>query len=227
MDPNENEIPSELIVPPEKRLVRTLIMERPHALSFLVSASMILLIVLVTQIYWQNINGWGPLLPAIHNNIFKQGELWRVFTAVLVHGDMGHLLSNMYMLGVLSYFVFGYFGFKAFPLFTFFGAGIVNLISIYSYPGEVRLIGASGLVYLLGGFWLGLYFLIQKQHSVSKRLLRVLGMALMVFFPTTFEPTTSYRTHFIGIVLGLLMGVFYYFRTRKQIRAHDHYEWVD
>ena len=219
----DHDIPEELISPPEKRLVQTLITKKPRSTSLLVTMGMVLSIILVTQAYWIDLGGIATFLPAIHKNIFSGGEIWRAFTAVLIHADIGHLASNLYMLGILSYFVYGYFGFRAYPLWTFIGAGLVNILSVYTYPPEVRLLGASGWVYLLGGFWLTLYLFIQRQYSFSKRFIRVLGMALMVFFPTSFEPTTSYRTHFIGFVVGIVMALYFFLRYRKKIQDHEEY----
>ncbi len=90
----------------------------------------------------------------------------------------------------------------------------------------MRLLGASGWVYLLGGFWLTLYLLIQRQYRFSRRLMRVFGIALMVFFPTSFEPTTSYRTHFIGFIVGVAMGLYFFYSNKKKILAYEEYKIV-
>ena len=106
----DRQVPEELISSPEKRLIHTLITQKPHAMSFVVSALILLGVVLVSQFYWMDPWGWSHFLPAINRSIYEQGEWWRLFTAILIHGDMGHLLSNLYMLGIFSYFVYGYFG---------------------------------------------------------------------------------------------------------------------
>ncbi len=220
------DLPEELNVPPETRMVGTLITKRPHVSSLLVSAGTALFIILFTQMYWLDLFSLADSLPAIHSNVFDKGEIWRLFTATLIHSDIGHLGSNLYMLSILGYFVYGYFGASLYPLWTFLGAGFVNLLSIYTYSPNVRLLGASGWVYLLGGFWLTLYLLIQRQYSLSSRALRVFGISLMVFFPTSFEPTTSYRTHFIGFVVGIAMALIYFRRHKKEIRKHESFRIV-
>ena len=53
-----------------------------------------------------------------------------------------------------------------------------------------------------------------------------IGTALMVFFPTTFVPTTSYRTHAIGFAVGVATAILYYLRHKKEIRAGDKYKTV-
>lgn len=220
----EEDIPEELNSEPEERLTSTLINEKPRRDSLWVSFVILLFITLMTQLYWYNIGGLADLLPSVKNKIFIDGQWWRIFTSTLIHSNLGHLLSNLYMLGIFSFFVYGHFGAKIHPLFTFLGAGIVNLIAISTYSGDTRLLGASGLVYLLGGFWLTLYLFIQRQFPFMNRFLRVCGIALMVFFPTSFESTTSYRTHFIGFVVGISMALLYFVFNFKKIRKHEKYQ---
>lgn len=210
----------------EKRLIGTAITGKPKRFSATVSLGMILLMALTTQFYWKNWWGLADALPAVKDQIVLNDQWWRIFTATFIHADMSHYLSNMYMLGIFGFFIFGYFGFRAFPFWTVVAATVVNFLSIMTYPGETRLLGASGLVYVLGGFWLCMYFFIQKQYSPLNRSFRVIGTALMVFFPTTFVPTTSYRTHAIGFVIGVLFAILYYYLERKEIRRRDQYKLV-
>ena len=180
----------------------------------------VLLVSVVTLYDWR----LGCELSVSRAEVFSQGQYWRLLTAVFVHADLAHLLSNVYMLFIFSLFVYGYFGFMAFPVLSVFAAAVVNGLAVLTYPPEVELLGASGLVYVLGGFWLTLYFFIQRQYSVPSRLLRVTGIALMVFFPTTFIASTSYRTHAIGFVVGVAVGAFYFLRKRNTIRRHEVYK---
>ena len=218
--------PEELYSEPEKRLSGTFITLKPKSSSLIFTALSLLIVIGVSQFYWMNIGDLAHFMPAIKKNIFFEGEWWRLFTSVLIHADFGHLLSNLYMLGIFAYFVYGYFGFYAFPVLAFFGSGLVNAISIYTYPLETRLLGASGMVYLLGGFWLSLYLMIQRQYKFSRRLVRVLGIALMVFFPSSFEPTTSYRTHFIGFAVGATLGLLYFFFNKDRLREKETFKWL-
>ena len=208
----------------EKRLVGTLITGRPSADAFIITTAVALFSVVMTLLYWSGPQWLADLLPAVQAPVFKQGQLWRVFTATFVHADIQHLLSNIYMLWIFGFFVFGYFGFSVFPVASFFLAGVVNALAILTYAPETHLLGASGLVYILGGFWLTLYPLVQRQYSVGSRLLRVIGIALVIFLPSTFVPTTSYRAHAIGFSVGVLMGLWYFRKHREQIRAFETYK---
>lgn len=222
-----HEIPDELLTQPEIRMTGTLLTQKPHRLSFQFTACFVLFIIAFTQLYWINFLDLATLLPAVKSKIFSEHQWWRVFTAMFIHADLGHLVSNLYMLSIFLYFIFGYFGLKSSLLLSLAGGAVVNLISITTYAPNIRLLGASGLVYLLGGFWLTIYFLIQRQHGILSRVLRVIGISLMVFVPSTLEPTTSYRTHFIGFVIGLIAGLFFHYLNRTEIRKHEKYALID
>lgn len=209
----------------EKRLIGTLITRKPSRVAAAAAVSILLFIVGVTFMYWSNQYGMGSLMSVSGKSLFVDGEWWRAFTATLVHGDFGHLLSNSYMLLVFSYFVISYFGLWTYPVSAFLLSGLVNVLTVMTYPAEVNLLGASGMVYFLGGFWLTSYFLIQRQYSWQPRLLRVLGIALLVFFPTTFVPTTSYTAHAIGFALGAVFAGVYFVKNRKQIQGFEEYKY--
>jgi rhomboid protease GluP len=208
----------------EKRLIKTLITGRPSKTAFLVASLTVMLMTLASFFYWQNIFGWEHFLPAIKVEVFTNSQWWRIFTAIFIHADTEHLLSNMYMLWIFSYFVYGYFGFTVFPFVSFLVAAVVNAFAIMSYAPDMQLLGASGLVYVLGGFWLTMYFFIQRQYSTVNRFMRVTGIALMIFWPTSFAPTTSYRTHALGFVAGIIMAGFYFYKNRQAVRSYEVYK---
>lgn len=210
----------------EKRLVSTLITGHPSTMAFYVASLTIIIMILSSLFYWSAPQAWADLLPAVNSKFFDEHQIWRAFTALFIHADIGHLLSNMLMLWIFSFFVFGYFGFGAFPISSFLVSALVNVIAIKSYAPDTELLGASGLVYVLGGFWLTLYPLIQRQYSVINRTVRAIGIALLLFWPTTFVPSTSYRTHAIGFAFGILMALIYFIKNKKQIRAKEIYEIV-
>lgn len=224
------ELQSELVE--EKRLVGTLLTRRLREVvqlnAFILSSLVVLIISAISIFVFNSSPELMDKLSAIEINIFQKGEVWRAFTAVFIHADLEHLLSNILLLWIFSYFINAYFGFLVFPLASFALATLANLIAIASYPSEVHLLGASGLVYVLGGFWLTLYPAIQRQYSFKNRLIRSLGIALILFAPSTFVPTVSYRTHAIGFALGVLFGLLYFAKNKKQIRSKERYQisWV-
>jgi rhomboid protease GluP len=208
----------------EKRLIATLLTGKPSSGAFFAASVTVVLMAFLTLFFWSGPESLAELMPAAKEKVFFQGQIWRVFTAMFAHADLKHFLSNMYMLWIFSFLVFGYFGSLIFPLVSFTLGALVNALAILTYPMQTTLIGASGLVYLLGGFWLASYLLIQRQYTVFNRFLRVTGIALVIFAPSTFIISTSYRTHAIGFFVGALAATFYFIRNKEKIRSYEVYK---
>jgi len=208
----------------ERRLTGTMITRKPNPKGSRVALMTVLVIGFTSVLFWTNWLGAAHLWPAVNSAVFTGGEVWRLLTALFIHGDFGHYLSNMYMLGIFSFFTFGYFGWNIFLSLGLAGGALVNALAIATYGPNIRLLGASGVVYLLGGFWLAVYFFVQRQYSVTSRLVRIFGMGLIIFFPTSFVENTSYRTHAIGFVVGLVLGAIYFWRNKARIRSQEIYK---
>ena len=100
---------------------------------------------------------------------------------------------------------------------------LTNLITLGGMKPEIYLVGASGVVYFLGAFWLGIYLFIERNKNISIRILRSLGVALILLGPTQFSPQVSYMAHWWGFVLGLLHSAVYFFLYKKKIRSFEEY----
>ncbi|MCB9026869.1 MAG: rhomboid family intramembrane serine protease [Bdellovibrionaceae bacterium] len=203
-------------------LVGTLFSKRPHAHSFLISFSMVSLCFVVSSVAWKNKN-WMEALSASRYSVFEELKIWQLLTTIFIHADGLHVLSNSFMLFIFGYFVFGYFGGKVFPLYSLIGAGLTNAFALWTYPPHVKLVGASGWVYFLAGYWLCMYLFIERQRTLWARTLRIFGVGLVVLFPSSFEMQVSYRVHGIGLFLGILMGFVYYYIHRKQFINYEKY----
>jgi membrane associated rhomboid family serine protease len=186
-----------------------------------VSALFLSTILGISLLAWRNGAALLPTLAATSEGVFKRREYWRLLTAVAVHADVMHVLSNVILLTFFTYLLFGYFGFWVFPVLSLVMAGLTNYISLLTYPSEVSLLGASGLVYWMAGFWLSMYLLVERSVDPGKRVLRVVCLALLVLVPSTFQANVSYRTHVIGLGLGVVSALVYFQRNRESIRAAE------
>jgi rhomboid protease GluP len=172
--------------------------------------------------YLSGFGGASEWMSASGELVFAKGEYWRLFTTILAHADAGHLLSNTFLFFILSYFLYGYFGARLFPAAAFFGGALANFIVLRSYDQKVVLVGASGVVYWMGGAWLILYFFLSRQKNFTQRWLRTLGVAILLFMPAEkFEPAVSYRTHFVGFAIGVVVGALFYWYHRKEFLAAE------
>ena len=118
-----------------------------------------------------------------------------------------------------AYLLYGYFGFWIYPVGVVVLGSLTNYCSLLTYTGNIQLVGASGVVYLMVGFWLTLYVLVQRTRSLSKRILHAVGIGFIVFVPTNLSPEVSYRTHAIGFALGVMAAIGYFQARRDWIRS--------
>jgi rhomboid protease GluP len=167
----------------------------------------------------------------IRDAVLEQGEWWRLWSMMLVHADVAHWASNLPLMILFGYWLTQYFGWRLFPCTAFAVAGFAHALVLPSYAGDAQVIGASGLVYLMGGTWLALQFFIQRQHRLGGRLLRVLGVMALLFLPQEYRPHVAERVHMAGLAAGLCLGTFWFLFYRNKFRAaevwQEVYEEVD
>lgn len=207
---------------PSVRIRATWLSRKPDALAGPIAVGTWLVVGFITALYWRDLFHARTLLAATRAQVFEHGELWRLWTAAFVHADLGHLAANSLLFLTLGYLLAGYFGRALFPVAALICAGVINAISIATYPPNVQLVGASGVVCWLGGAWLSLYVGLARHLRLSQRCLRAAGVALALFAPTeAFDPQVSYRTHGVGFVLGLLCGFIYFKLGEARFRAAE------
>lgn len=183
--------------------------------------------IILSLTYWNNAD-YASLLAANFKQAVGMSEYWRLFTSTFVHADLKHFLSNLLMLYILFYFNAAFFGGVFTLVHTFIAGTIINYLTLSFYPPEVTLVGASGVVFYLWGFWLVLYLFIQTQYHIMSRFLRVGAIFFILLVPSSLDPQTSYSAHYIGFVLGLFSGGFYFLFNRKTLMGHErwNYEYI-
>ncbi len=209
----------------ERVIKATHLSRKPAPKSFLVALGSVLLLFVASVIYWSDSFGAASLLPASGESVFFHGEYWRLVTSLLVHSDWAHFLSNAVVLGVLAFLIYGYYGPIAYPALTWVLGALVTGISLSTYPAESWLLGASGVVYLMAGFWLTLYLLVERRIPLKKRIARAVGFGLIVLVPTAVEPAISYRTHLIGFIVGVGAALAYFTKRKDALRAKERIEY--
>ena len=177
-----------------------------------------ILILFVSFLCWRDPQLFG-LWAAVPDQVLAEKEYWRLITAVAVHADVRHFLSNIIFFTFFAYLLYGYFGFWMYPVSIAALGALVNYCSLLTYPGNIQLVGASGVVYLMAGFWLTMYVLVERTRPLKKRLLHAIGIGLVVLIPTNLSPSVSYRTHAIGCALGVMAAVGYFQARKKEIRS--------
>ncbi|MGZ3694484.1 MAG: rhomboid family intramembrane serine protease [Bdellovibrionota bacterium] len=204
----------------EPRIIRKIranwLTRKPDPNAFFVALLSSLLLALGAFFFWSNFLQSQAWMTGIREQVYGHREYWRAWTALLAHGDLGHLLSNEVLFFAFAYLLFGQFGAWAFPGAALFFGGITNLLVLRTMPPAAELLGISGVVYWMGGAWLALYFLLENRDRFSHRAIKAVGVGVVLFIPETIYPNVSYLSHFIGFLLGTGWAYFYYRWNRKK-----------
>ncbi len=164
----------------------------------------------------------GPLFGKI-----REGEFWRLFSPVFLHGSILHILFNMLWLWVLGKQIEERTGaFKYLLLTIIVGVGS-NLIQ-YLASGPFFL-GYSGVIMGLAGFiwsrekvarWEG--YPLQRSMILFLALfvgamfaLQLLSFFLLYFSILNFEPNIANSAHIGGAVIGACLGRLSFFSARS------------
>ncbi len=190
--------------PSPKRLLYPLQVAPRYSSGFW-TITTILLSAVMSWLYWTQPQLTNQMAIS-GQDFFQNKEYWRAFTAIFCHGDINHLLSNLLFLSIFSWLVHAYCGFWTYPIIALALATLTNIITVYFYPPQVQLVGASGLVYVLFGYWISLFLRNAHHLSKTKRVLHVSGFFMIIIFPETYKPQVSYLAHAIGFSLGFIFG---------------------
>jgi rhomboid protease GluP len=205
-------------------VTETLLSRKPARGSLVVAAASVALLLLGSLAYWTNAAGLSPYLPASREAVFGRSEYWRLLTSILAHADFQHFAANALVFGLLAFLLYGYYGALVFPVLSLANGALTTALSLTTYEPDTHLVGASGVVYWMFGFWLSLYLLVERRVGRGKRILRALGFSLIVLIPTVLKPEVSYRAHAIGFGLGVAFGLIYFAARKPMLRAAERME---
>jgi len=139
--------------------------------------------------------------------VVQEGEWWRLFTAMFLHGGMTHLLMNMFSLYIIGRGAEMYFEKNAYISIYLFSGLIGGLVSLFVHPGSVG-VGASGAIFGVFGALAG-FFLAHRDKiaSHSKAFMKdfaiIIGINLVIGLSI---PSVDVSAHIGGLVVGLIGG---------------------
>lgn len=140
--------------------------------------------------------------PAVAN-----GEYWRLWSVTLLHGDLLHLLFNMYALWLTGPIVERWYGrvrFLGFYLACAAGGSAASFV----FGGDVPAVGASGAIFGLFGILLAAGRLHHPVDRQSRALVGQLGMLILINLVFGFASggAIDNAAHVGGLISGLWLG---------------------
>jgi len=135
------------------------------------------------------------------------GQWWRLFTAITLHADVAHLMSNVSTGLLLLGLAMGSFG-PGFGLLAAYLAGAGgNLAGLLLHAGHYRGLGASGMIMgALGMLTAQSLVWVRAGPQARQVMVRGLGggVLLLILFGT--NPDADVLAHVAGFVSGCLLG---------------------
>jgi membrane associated rhomboid family serine protease len=164
-------------------------------------------VLLVVLFFW--LDGHSDLRPAgmMVSARVAQGQWWRLFTAVWLHADAGHLAANATLGFVLLGLVMGRYGTGAGLLAAYLTGVAGNAEAWLLAPGLYRSLGASGMVLGSLGLLAAQAFSLRGRDAGAPRLMASGVLAgVMLFVLLGLGPGTDVVAHVGGFLSGLLLG---------------------
>ena len=138
------------------------------------------------------------------NALIFRGELFRLITAMLIHANIIHLISNILFLLIFGMRLEEIRSSKEVIIIFILGGLIGNCASILWFFFSINFIslGASGAIFALLG---AIFHSIPKK---SKHERRKIGYLLIIFFLITIGNDTNVIAHFLGFCGGIWTSIF-------------------
>lgn len=140
------------------------------------------------------------------NALVAEGEWWRIFTPVLLHDGIMHILFNMWALWVLGPQIERGVGTWPFVGVYLASAAVGGAFAyVFGSPQDVA-VGASGAIFGLFGVWLN--WAVRRRNTVQgQMLLRQIGFLLLLNAALPFLiPNIAWEAHLGGLIAGFAIG---------------------
>ena len=141
------------------------------------------------------------------NPYVAQGEIWRLFTATLLHDGILHLMFNLYALFALGPMLEAYVGPRRFLIIYLLGGLFGSLLS-YAFSQSVS-VGASGAIFGIIGATTVYFFRYRKNFGSQGRAI-LQNMIFVIVINLLFGLSAGYIDnwgHIGGLLGGALVGL--------------------
>ena len=136
-----------------------------------------------------------------------QGQWWRLFTAIWLHADLGHLAANASIGLVLLGLAMARYGTGAGLLAAYLTGAGGNLLAWLLSSEPHHSLGASGMVLgSLGLLAVQSFSLWRQTPRAAKYIVSGIVGGVMLFVLLGLAPGTDVLAHFGGFATGLLLG---------------------
>lgn len=195
---------------PPRNLERDRFRPTFHLLSPFIIGCLVLLYLETGQ--WRHDSPWFVAGAGDSTAILADGQYFRLITALTLHADALHLLSNCVLGVFLLHYLFQLLGNGIGLAALLTAAGLANLLNVVAHGRDHHFVGFSTAIFAVIGMLSSLNF---RRHSAIGRTRWLMplmaGLAMLAMVGSEGE-RTDLGAHFFGLVIGLIAG--YLFGTK-------------
>lgn len=199
-----------------KRFNETFEKKKPYITYALIIINVLLYFIpLLFGFYDNMVNNFCLYGPSVRN-----GEFYRLITSMFIHGDIFHLMFNMYALYIIGSQLESYIGRYKYIVVYFFSGILGGLLSISL--SNYASIGASGAIFGLMGslLYFGYHYRLLLESFLKSQLIPVILINLLYGFMI---PGIDNFAHIGGLIGGVLItsvvGIKYKSSKSEQING--------
>ncbi|BEG99803.1 hypothetical protein BSYN_20680 [Bacteroides sedimenti] len=189
------------LIPRDEHFITSIIID----LNLIVFILMVLAGVDIMSPNGKELLQWGANL----RSATTDGEWWRLFTSMFVHGGLIHLSCNIYGLVLAGLFVEPIFGRKNYLIIYIISGLLGSIASILWYNATIS-VGASGAIFGLYGAILGLLLTNAIPKTGKKLILSLIGFFVVINLLMGLTGGVDNAAHIGGLVSGTIIGLILY-----------------
>ncbi len=143
---------------------------------------------------------------------FLAGEWWRPLTAMGLHADAAHLISNLTFGVIFLGLAMSAYGLWPALLISIAAGAMGNLLGLLAYPPPYSSLGASGMV--MAALGLLAAFAVHARPAQEMRgtaVFRGVGAAVLMLVLIGFSPQSDIVAHLGGFFFGVIGGLLWRF----------------
>jgi membrane associated rhomboid family serine protease len=162
---------------------------------------------LLCLFFWFSMHGQFEAAGLMDSTAVAHGQWWRLFTAMWLHADAGHLATNATLGFVLLGLVMGRYGTGAGLLAAYLAGAGGNVFAWLLSAEPHHSLGASGMVLgCLGLLAVQSFSLWRQTPHAGKYVVSGIVGGVMLFALLGLTPGTDVLAHAGGFATGLLLG---------------------
>jgi len=156
---------------------------------------------------WEAASPWFRYGAIDSTAILRQGEWWRLVTALTLHANANHLLGNVVIGGFLVHLLCRTIGYGTAWMLLVLTGGLANYVNIALRNQEHHAVGFSTAVFAAIGIFSGMRLPDGKKSSIHILVALGAGAGLLAFLGSEGQQT-DLGAHLFGFACGIPVGLF-------------------